>query len=617
MSCENLGHRPPGSIRWSISALRLLILTTAALLFGCDSNNNGIGSEEQGEIIIGLTDAEGDFLTYTAEILSLKLTRANGAEVETLPLATTVDFAQYAEVTEFLTVATVPAGTYISASMVADYSNANIVVQDENGAAKDAVVKDNQGNVLGRLEMDVQFARDNSFVIVPGIPAHITLDFDLETTHSIDLAQTPAEVVVDPVLIADTLLEDPKPHRLRGLLQTVNADKNVFSVRVRPFQRSSGLFGSLRVTTLDNTVYELDETAYTGKQGLDQLALMPPTTAIVVFGQLNISARKFEASEVYAGTSVPWGDKDLVTGHVVAREGDVLTLRGASVVRSNNSVVFNDEVKLTVGIDTRVTKQATIGERLDKNALSVGQRITAAGRLINTTPGNLQLDASEGHVRMLLTNLNGEVVQVTPLIVDLQSIDGRRIEIFDFSGTGSTEDADPARYEIDTHTLSLQNIKLNDPVKVRGHVTLFGGAPEDFTAQTLINVQALAAKMAIHWKSSGTTIPFASQSPSALVVKLDSDNLGNLHHVFRGGVVTNLVGLSENPTIAPNATTFGLFAIAQNRSVQVFTDFTSFESALASRLNGITKLNRIHARGSFNDNQVTLTTRGMVVRLHR
>mgnify|MGYP003346898486 CR=1 FL=1 len=34
-----------------------------------------------GEVVIGLTDAEGDFISYTVDIVSIKLTKASGAVV--------------------------------------------------------------------------------------------------------------------------------------------------------------------------------------------------------------------------------------------------------------------------------------------------------------------------------------------------------------------------------------------------------------------------------------------------------------------------------------------------------------------------------------------------------
>jgi hypothetical protein len=609
---------PQIGIRWLFTLL--FVFATTLSLVGCDSESEGTADEAQGEIVIGLTDAEGDFLTYSVDVMSLRLTRKDGTEVETLPLTTTVDFAQYTDVTEFLTVATVPAGEYVSATLELDYSNAKIVVQDATGKPLDAVAVNEEGDPLGQEEMEVQLSSGNRFTIAPGVPAHITLDFDLESTHSIDLSQSPAVVTVEPVLIADPLLTAPKSHRLRGLLRSVSTDDDQFSVSVRPYHRITGQFGTLLVSTLEDTVYELDGTTYSGKQGLDQLAQMVPSTAIVVNGQLNTQSSnepRFEAAEVYAGSSVPWGDKDIITGHVVARSGDLLTLRGATVVRSNNSVVFDDEVKIMLGRTTHVSQQAGFDEPLDKDAISVGQYITAIGTLADSTSDNLQLDATQGHVRLLWTQLFAKVVQSTPLVVDLQSIDGRRIEIFDFQGTGSAEDSDPDRYEIATGNLSLHHLTLNDLVTIRGFVTPFGEAPKDFQAQTVVNVLDLPATLAVRWKNGGVTTPFTSLSPINLVLNLSASTLGNLHHVFRHGAATDLLSSNVNPTIIPDSTRPGVYTIAQNRTMLVFSDFANFETALANKLNGSTRLMQLQANGVFSDNQFSLTTRRVVARLRR
>ena len=61
---------------------------------------------------IGVRDAAGDFVSYAVDVTSLRLVRGNGDVVETVPLTTRIDFAEVADLTEFFTVATVPAGIY-------------------------------------------------------------------------------------------------------------------------------------------------------------------------------------------------------------------------------------------------------------------------------------------------------------------------------------------------------------------------------------------------------------------------------------------------------------------------------------------------------------------------
>ena len=154
-------------------------------LAGCSggSGDSGAGGGGSGEVVVGLTDVEGDFLTYTVDVLSLTLTKKNGAVVETLPLETRVDFAQYTEMTELLTAATVPSGVYVKASLTLDYTNADIQVEDADGNTVQVdTILDEDGKELSILEVAVHLEERNQLLIVPGIPAHLTLDFDLKVS---------------------------------------------------------------------------------------------------------------------------------------------------------------------------------------------------------------------------------------------------------------------------------------------------------------------------------------------------------------------------------------------------------------------------------------------------
>ena len=95
------------------------VLFFAVVLSGCaDSGSGGsnpTGNNDTGDLVVGLTDAESDFVKYEVDIVSLTLTKQNGAVVDALPVVTRVDFAQYVEMTEFLTAATIPVGRYVEA----------------------------------------------------------------------------------------------------------------------------------------------------------------------------------------------------------------------------------------------------------------------------------------------------------------------------------------------------------------------------------------------------------------------------------------------------------------------------------------------------------------------
>jgi hypothetical protein len=604
----NLERLSRQRIQNRLLAALLFMVMIIMMISGCSSTSSS--SEGNGELVISLTDAEGDFLSYTVDVASLKMIRKNGAEVEALPLTTTLDFAQYVEVTEFLTAATVPSGAYTGAQITLDYTNAAITVQDTNGDAIAAAAVDTNGDSIGQLTVDITLNGGSEFVIAPGIPAHITLDFDLDASNTVTVNGDTATVVVSPVLIADTILEEPKPHRLRGVLGEVDEAGSSFIVKMRPFRQRLNRFGSLRAHVSDATSFEVDGEMYSGADGLSELADLSAAAAVVVLGTLDYELRQFNALEVYAGTSVPWGEKDIVAGNVISRNGDVLTIRGASIVRADGSFIFNDNVTVNLSSDTTVVKQADSAGNYSKGDISVGQNVTVLGNISSAST----LDITADHVRMHYTNLSGTVVSVSPLAVDLQAIDRRRVVLFDFAGTGtdSANDAEEDSYEVNSGTLSLSNLQNGDPVKVRGFVRSFGQAPEDFTAQTIVAVSNVRAHLAVGY-GEGSVNAIASISETGL--QLDLTDAGNLHHMYRASVATDLLDLIAMPLIAPRDNDKGLFVIAIGTSLRMYSTYTEFQQALSTALDGATAVISVQTHGVYDEDENKLIARKINVRL--
>jgi len=607
--------------------LSLFLLFVSISLVGCGASSSDSEAEGNGEIVIGLTDAEGDFASYTVDVLSLTLTKANGAVVETLPLSTRVDFAQYTEMTEFLTAATVPNGVYVKASMVLDYSDADIWVEN---AAGDAVKVDNivdtDGMALRQLDVAVNLEGRTRLVIAPGIPSHLTLDFDLKASNKVrfDGAGVPTQVV-KPFLLADVELKHPKIHRLRGPLASVDVANNHFDVILRPFQhrlttdRHRRHFGQLEVVTNNATLFEINGDDYQGRAGLVALDEQPRFTATIVIGHLKLNPRRFEAREVYAGSSVPGGELDVVTGNVIARTDDSLTVKGATLIRAGGSVIFNDEIIVNMGDLTQVKRQLSMGTDYDIDDVSVGQRVRVFGVLTNDMASQLEMDAgvnNRGRVKMRLTTLRGTVLDVVgipeqslPFALDLQAIDGRHIGLFDFSGTGdeSANDSDPAFYEIDVATLDVDALASGTPVKVRGFVRPFGqvtaAAPSDFAAHTIVDVIALKAVMTIGWAPASLTA-IASSSADSLTFNLEG--VGRFHHVSRARVVIDLTTADTAPRIVPRENGAGMYRLVQSGSVQGYTRFANFTTDLEVRLRDGALVKHVTANGPYNDDRVTM-----------
>ncbi len=593
--------------RWHVWLLGALLLVTGFALNAC-SGGGGSGSatsSDSGTVLIGLTDADGDFLSYAVDVTALTLTRADGAVVNALPVKTRVDFAQYTDLTEFLNAATIPSGVYTHVDMTLDYTNADIRVASGDNALA-VTPQDASGNPVTTMTLQVRLDDHRPLAVRPGIPANLTLDFDLQATNTVDL--NAATVTVAPVLVADVDPANPKPHRVRGPLAKVDPAADEFVVALRPFHLLLGDFGRLTVKTDSNTMYEIDRVSYQGAAGLTQLATEPRATATVAVGNFDPATHTFLATEVYAGSSVAFGTSDAVTGSVIKRSGNTLTVRGASLARADGSLSFNDDVTVTLDPGTKVTRQ--LGGTVTADDISVGSRIKAFGTLSGST-----LDTTNGLVRIVLSSVAGTVNRIDPSLVtvDLQTLNGRPVSLYDFGGTGQGgADSNPAAYRIATGSLDLGGLATSDPVRVRGFVVSYGQAlTHDYDAQTLIDLSGAPGWLAIHW-TTAVANPFTSLTDQAMVTDIGGSVL---HDVFQRGVATDLTTLSASPTVAPSGDDPSLYVIVRDHTIKLYGSFADFSNALTAELAAAHPVLGVGARGSWDPNAVTVTGRFAVVKL--
>ncbi|MGB5621922.1 MAG: metallophosphoesterase, partial [Gammaproteobacteria bacterium] len=531
-----------------------------------------------GTVYLGLTDAEGDFMQYELDVLSLSLTRADGLVVETLPLATRVDFAQYVDLTEFVTAATVPPGVYVSSTITVDYDGATVLVeQDGNAVAAD--VRDGDGLPPGLVTAEVEMIGARALRVAPGLPSWITLDFDLEATNSVDTTQSPPLVVAEPVLIADPDLFDEKERRARGPLLDVDLADDSYTIALRPFRRLDGDFGRLRIVTDADTRFEVDGQPYPSDEGLRALGASGPGTPTLTLGVMERNRRIFRAVEVFAGDSVPGTQYDAARGVVLSREDGQLTLHGVVVERIGGGVgIYRDRVSVTLTPETRVYKHRGSDQALDIDAISPGQRLRVLGHLTEPAEGPLTIEAKIA--RMLFSTAAGTVNQSQPeyLTMDLQRMSRRNISLFDFSGTGISPDfdADPTDYEVDTGTLDTTALTPGAPVIVEGFPRSFGTAPEDFDARTLADFGQARARLGFGWIPPGSPNPFLRIDEMGLVIDGQDPTLGERHHVLRAGIVTDALAAGIPPTLLPRGEGVGLYALARAgalpRGVAVYYD---------------------------------------------
>lgn len=578
-------------------------------LASCDPGNPGTVAE-CGSVIVSFTDADGDFLNYTVDVLSLTLETANGRIVETLPRETRINFTDYVDLTELVTVATVPPATYVAGTIRFDYSDAEVFVAVGDGS-KEAVVTDQDGTPLSQAELRIRLSNRDQLTVRRGLTSLLQLDFDLAASHVVDIVPTPATATAEPFIVAEVTPVDEKSMRVRGPLVEVDEAAGEYIVALRPFHHRDGDFGRVPVKTTEDTEFEINGEAYFGAAGLQALAAAGRGTPTVAGGTLSVAEREFTAAIVLAGSSVPGAGRDAVVGNVIARDGDILTVRGATIIPHDRRAHFHDDVLVQLGPDTRVFRDGDRQTDLGIGAISIGQRVTIRGSGPDAMPAatdasspQILFDATAGAVRMHVTHLSGIVNTVVPGQVDieLQAIDRRRADIFDFSGTGLSPelDADPANYEIATGALALTDLSAGRPIAVRGFPEAFGVAPPDFSGRTVIDFTDVRSALGIGWGSTGTTAPFLSLATDGLVLDNQNPAIDVRHYIKQGTALIDLTALESATTIVPPASGRTLYVIKTADSLRQYSDFADFAADLAASLDGATSARSMFARGQFD-----------------
>ena len=579
----------------------------------CDPANSA-SLAECGSVLIALTDADGDFLNYTVDVLSLTLETANGRIVETLPRKTRINFTDYVDLSELVSVVNIPPATYVAGSISLDYAESEVFVEAD-GAAKEAVVTDIDGNTLTQTRLNIRLSDRDQLTVTKGRTALLQLDFDLDASHRVNIAPTPATAASEQFIVAEVSPVDEKDIRVRGPLANVNEAEMTYTVALRPFHDRDGDFGRMRVHVTDDTELEVNDVMYVGVEGLRALSAAGTGTPTIAQGALNITERKFTADIVLAGTSVPGIERDAVLGNVIARDGNLLTVRGATIVASDRRAHFHDDVTVELGPDTRVFKDGYRASDLGIDAISIGQRVTIRGDLVQAMTDALSpqitIDATAGAVRMHVTHLLGIVNTVTPGQTDitLHGIDRRRVKIFDFTGTGASADtdADPDNYEVATGNLAPANFAAGKPIVAYGFPTAFGMAPPDFTGRTVIDYTDVRSALGVGWGSSGTTLPFTSMESDRLVLNNKNTDIDQRHFIKNGPVLIDLTALDSDTTIVPRSADRSLYYIKSADSLRQYSDFADFVSDLTLSFEGVTTARSMYARGKYDTDTNTFT----------
>jgi hypothetical protein len=595
-----------------------------------------------GSMVMTVTDAAGEFLSYQVNLVSLQLQKADGSMVETLPATTAVDFVQLINLSEILSVRQIPPGDYVAAQVTVDFTNASIMVDDGTGTGVAVKPVDSTGAALGQLQLMVQLDAKNHLQINAAKTSRIAFDFNLLASNMVDL--TAKTVTVSPVLVAGVVPVDNKQVRVRGEIASVDTANNAYTVQVDPFHdHNDDKQSAFVVHTTSTTTFEINGTPFVGAAGLAQLATLASDTLSVAFGSVDLTTQTFTATDVLAGTSVEGGGFDHILGTVIARTGNTLTVRAAHMqdhdngdnhdgadnfMAGNSTVTIAAATAVTAQGQTSATPAHTIAE------ISVGSLIDAFGTASKDGSGKVTFDASAGRVRLDLTQVQGVLNAVggNQITIKLNSIGRLPSSLFNFSGTAAAGGAlsDPTRYVLGTGKLNLSPFTVGSSLLGIGFVAPFGGAPPDFNAITLANGSqgdvddndddndnsGKGAQMDIDWGKSGTTAPFKTLDATHLDLDVSNSSIGSHHRIQVDPQDIDITALASDPSIVAAGGMIEFAITGQHgRATDNFSSFADFESALAMDLNGMTTALRLTADGQYDAASNTFTARRITILL--
>ena len=610
------------------------MFAAALIAAGCHKNSLTSG---YGIGWVTLSDTPGDFTSYTVNVDSLTLTGKTVGVVTAIGAVETVDFTKLKNFSELWSAASIPNDTYTSATIILDYTNANISVM-VNGVPTKAKVVDTTGAAVTTQTVNITFDPAFQPLIQPTYASYsairFAIDLNLPASNVTDMTTSPPTVTIKPFMTAATSAPDTKPVRVRGPLINSSVNVGTYTVYVRPFFDEVNSLGLLSMFNDASTVFTVSGTTYVGTPGLTALSQTSAgstvTAAFTTYQptatNATVTAGKFNSIYVVAGSTLEDFYTQGLEGDVIARSGNTLTVRGSTLQFNDGTRQYIDtpDAVVLLGPATIVTADdnATL-TGLNYNSVAVGQHIIARGLYSLPASGVATLDATgsstnTGSVRLVSTELFGSVVSAAApsLVLNLQTIENWPVSVYNFAGNGSAA-VSPAAYSVNTGSLAIPaGVGVGSPVWIDGVGAPFGSAPPDFNAFAINAELSVPASLQVDW-TGGTTAPFATATSAGLTI-----NANYTSGVIRvGSESIDLTSVAPTPQIVP-ATPIGdpglpakfmpAFAIgnlsaANTTSITVFNTFAAFVAQLPNSIVAATPAFHFVATGVYNRGNNTFT----------
>jgi hypothetical protein len=496
-------------------------------------------------------DPDPYFSNYLITIDAITLTRNDGAVVEPLSTPEIVDLAQVTDMAELVEAPAVPEGTYVSAQVTLDYTSASIWLNQYGGSVL-ATPVDPSGDVMTTATVTITFDPAHPLVITNNVSNRVSLDIDLTAFNSVD-AKT-ATVTVQPFIVMTPAVADQTVMRARGNL-VLTQPPGDYIMNARPFYDLVSELGAVTVNVSDKTYYNINGSVLTGSAGLAALGALPVNSSVAAYGtlgDLSTITPTFNATQVYAGTSLESELGEYASGTVTSRVGDVVTVRGVTYLTPLGDTFIYPSAQISLAGAAGVAQDGVVNSALSIDDVSIGSQITVYGTGSISTANALSVDATSGLVRIAPSQLYGGLRSTAAgtTVLSLDSLNGWPMAAFNFPSTAAAGPlVDPTNYSINTGSLSVSGVATGELVRMTGAPSAFGAPAPNFTATTATPGTATEQQLVVEWINGGAAAPFSSYSRGLVVDLANADINPGVAYIRTGPSVVLLNSLSASPLI--------------------------------------------------------------------
>lgn len=605
------------------------VLAVSAVLTGCGGDTvspvveqvEEPVAEATGNLVFALTDAEEDFVSYTIGVNSVLLTRENGDQIEVLGEQTQVDFVEYQELTELFSIVKAPVGKYTSIVMELDYSEAYIVIQDEEGNSYEAQAVDESEIPLTTYQVEFQLAESEELEIKGNQLSQLTLDLDLSSSNTI-LSFEPALVKVEPFVIGSASMDEDREHRVRGTFVSADAETNTLTVNIRPMAKKQGEFGEFDIVLDDESVIEVDGEVLSLADAMTNLAEQGDDFPLIAYGAVSIDeatdTKSLDATQLLAGSSVPWFGKDVFKGMVSDLMEGVTYVSGLTI---DTDAVTREHISNQTFVTSEASQFVSrTSEEVDVSYLVPGQRIEALGQWSGADAETVNFDASDETIRILLSKVMGQVVSVDDndiVTLDVARFNKRPEKLIkrrhNKKQNGEASNVELDNVLIDISGLSQVEVLAGDWINAVGFVSpssvVEGEVDMTAKAVTKFEVSETELTYTAFWGRQGGT---PTISDSAIIVSTESGEHGMKYRFNPENVMPEL---SQVTLIAGEETK--QFAIRQRgEQTEFFDDYATYLAALSAILEDDNTINGLQAKGLLNQETGEFSVESLVVKLN-